>query len=491
MPAIFGDHMVLQQELKVPLWGMADPGEKVTVTAGDHTGMAMADSSGKWRVDLEPFTPNTPTITVTVVGHNTLKFDDVLIGDVWIASGQSNMEFAFAHGGNHPEDNTGYLGGVLNEPTEIARTNDPQMRLFYVAHDMSLTPVDDVKGKWLLCTPETVADFSGVAYYFGRDLRNTFHRPIGLIGSYYGGTGAEAWTSETGLQKPPPFQGEVDHLKQLRAVHPPPALERHMPTVLFNGMISPLVPYGIKGVIWYQGEDNGGNPVPYRTLFPRLITDWREKWGQGDFPFLFVQIAGWGGNGGPAGNNWPMLREAQAMALKLPNTGMATAVDVGDTYNIHPADKLDVGDRLALVARHVAYGQDLIFSGPTYDKMTVEGNTIRVSFTPADPGLVISRPPHPIADEAPIPTTDLLGFVIAGADKKFVQAQAKIDGSTVVVSSPDVPNPVAVRYDWAHSTQANLYGKESLPALPFRSDNWDDVVSPAFPPAQVTPPAAP
>jgi sialate O-acetylesterase len=491
LPAIFGDHMVLQQEMKVPVWGTADPDEIVTVTAGDHTDTARTDASGKWRVDLAPFPPNTPPLTMTVAGRNKLTFADVLIGDVWLASGQSNMEFAFAHGGNHPEDNAGYLGGVLDAAGETAKANDPQMRLFYVAHKLAFDPMTDVVGKWVLCTPESVADFSGVAYYFGREIRRTFHRPVGLIGSYYGGTGCEAWTSLSGFQKAPAFQNQIDAVQNFRANanHPPLDIaQRHLPTVLFNGMIAPLIPYAIKGVIWYQGEDNGGDPLPYRTLFPRLITDWRDKWGEGDFPFLFVQLAEWGGNGGPAGNNWPLLREAQAMALALPNTGMATAIDVGDTYTIHPADKLDVGVRLALVARHVAYGQDLIYSGPVYDRMSVEGNSIRVSFTPADPGLNIGRSPHPPADEVPIPTTDLLGFVIAGADQKFVQAQAKIDGTAIVVSSPQVPNPVAVRYDWAHSTQANLYGKDNLPALPFRSDDWNNVVSPAFPPAQVTPP---
>jgi len=319
-------------------------------------------------------------------------------------------------------------------------------------------------------------------------LRTILHRPIGLIGSYFGGTTSQPWTSLSGLQKDPPFQGDLDSLARIRAANPnAKIIERHTPTVLYNGMIAPLIPYAIKGVIWYQGEDNGGNPLPYRKLFPRLITDWREKWGQGDFPFLFVQLAGWGGNGGPAGNNWPLLREAQAMALSLPNTGMATAIDIGDTYDIHPTDKLDVAKRLILVARHLAYGEDLIYSGPAYDRMAVEGNAIRVFFTPADPSLVIGRSPHPAADESPVPTTDLLGFVIAGADRKFVAAQARIDGTTVLVSSPGIPNPVAVRYAWAHSTQANLYGKDNLPALPFRSDDWDNIVSPAFPPARVTP----
>ena len=265
-------------------------------------------------------------------------------------------------------------------------------------------------------------------------------------------------------------------------------IDRHTPTVLFNGMIAPLIPFAIKGVIWYQGEDNGGNPLPYRTLFPRLITDWREKWGEGDFPFLWVQLAGWAGNGGPAGNNWPLLREAQAMTLSLPKTGMATAVDIGDAYDIHPIDKASVAARLALAARKVAYGQDVVDQGPVFDKMTVTGNSARVTFTNPGGGLKIGSPPRKPLHEAPTPTDKLLGFVISGADKKFVPADAKIDGDAVIVSSPDVPSPVAVRYWWAHSTQANLYNNAGLPALPFRTDDWNDIVSPAFPPAHIDPP---
>jgi sialate O-acetylesterase len=206
MPAIFGDHMVLQQELKVPVWGKAAPGEKVTVTAGEQTVSATADASGKWRVDLAPFAPNTPAITVKVVGHNTLTFQDVLIGDVWLASGQSNMEFALAHGGTHPEDNTGYLGGVLDAANEDAKAIDPQMRIFYVAHKMSVTPVDDVVGKWELCTPESIADFSGVAYYFGREIRNEFHRPVGLIGSYTVARGPRRGPASMAFKKIRPFR---------------------------------------------------------------------------------------------------------------------------------------------------------------------------------------------------------------------------------------------------------------------------------------------
>ena len=468
LPAIFGDHMVLQQEAKVPVWGTADAGEKVTVKAGDHTGTAIADAAGKWRIDLAPFAPNSAPITVTIAGHNTLKFDDVLIGEVWVASGQSNMEFAFA--------------GVHDAAEEQPKANDPQLRLFSVAKTASLTPLIDVQGTWLPCTPDSVRSFSGIAYFFGRDLRAKLKRPVGIIGSYYGGTPARSWISLSGLEKNPPFTQDVELAKS----HPDP-LTRYTPTGLFDGMIAPLIPFAIKGVIWYQGEDNAVTSalaIEYRTLFPRLITDWHEKWGQGDFPFLFVQLAGFVRDdiGGAGGFDWPLLREAQANTLSLPNTGMVTAADIGAGTDIHPPDKLDVGKRLALDARHVAYGEDLVYTGPTYDKMTVEGNAIRVSFTQIGGGLVIGSAPWTTPALQPVPTTSLLGFTIAGADKKFVATDAKIDGATVVVSSPQVPAPVAVRYYWNNLTQANLYNKEGLPAFPLRSDNWDDVPSPANPP---------
>jgi sialate O-acetylesterase len=550
LPAIFGDHMVLQQEAKVPVWGTADAGEKITVTAGDHTGTATAGADGKWRVDLAPFAPNTPPLTVMVVGKNTLKFDDVLIGEVWLASGQSNMELPLS---SQPEaaDTEAYAA-------------DPQLRLFLVTKQAFLDPQSDCGGKWELASADSIKPFSAIAYYFGRDLRAKLNRPVGLIGTYWGGTPASAWISLSGLQKAPPFQGFVDqhsfvidydaHYAEKHAAWEPkikdwndtykaaydatltawndavrkaqsagqpappkpeppapipgepPNLEHdfHMAAMLYNGMIAPVVPYAIKGVIWYQGENNTGNPIEYRTLFPRLITDWREKWGQGDFPFLFVQLAGLavGGhfdaydkpNGDPSwpfirDNDWPLLRDAQAMALSLPNTGMATAIDIGDNGNIHPPDKLDVGLRLALAARHVAYGQDIVYSGPVYDKMTVEGNAIRVSFTQIGGGLVLADSPAKFPGWQPTPTDHLVGFVIAGADKKYVLAQAKIDGSTVVVSSPDVPNPIAVRYNWANFGQANLYNKEGLPAMPFRTDNWDTVISPTLPPERTPPPS--
>jgi sialate O-acetylesterase len=545
MPAIFGDHMVLQQEQKLPVWGTADAGEKVTVTAGDHTGTVIADAAGKWRVDLAPFAPGTPALAMTVTGHNTLKFDDVLVGEVWLASGQSNMELP--------------LAGLRGAAAAEAYAADPQLRFFLVTKNPSVDPLSDVGGKWELATADSIKPFSAIGYFFGHELRARLHRPVGVIGSYWGGTPAAAWMSQSGLQKAPPFQNYVDqhtwvldyiaHYADKLAAYqpviaawnakyktaydatlaqwttdtqkaqaagqpappkpeppvplpqPPPDMSKdfHMASALYDGMIAPLIPYGIKGVIWYQAENNTGDPIEYRTLFPRLITDWREKWGEGDFPFLFVQLAGLGLGGHfdaydkPTGDphfpfsrdaDWPLMREAQAMALSLPRTGMATAIDIGHVDNIHPPDKLDVGLRLALAARHVAYGENVVDSGPTFDKMTVEGNAIHVSFTHLGGGLVLGDAPIPMDGCVPTPTTELLGFVIAGADQKFILAQAKIEGTTVVVSSPNVTQPVAVRYDWANLTQANLYNKELLPALPFRTDDWDTVISPAVPPVR-------
>jgi sialate O-acetylesterase len=532
LPSLFGDHMVLQQESKVPIWGTADAGESVTVTAGDHTATATADGTGKWRVDLSPFASGTPALTVTVAGHNTLQFHDVLIGDVWVASGQSNMEVP--------------LSWVYNRDEVIPQANDPQLRFFYVAHKTSFDPQADPDGKWVLCTPDTAKSFSAVAYFFGRELRARLNHPVGILGAYVGGTPAQAWISLSGLEKDPPFIDYVNRAKSVEADEPnvpariaafkkdldqwnsqnkaaydaalaawntevqtaksagqplppkpappapipqPPAdpgSDRHTPTVLFNGLIAPVIPYAIKGVIWYQGEDNAYNPpiaIEYRTLFPRLITDWREKWGQGDFPFLFVQLAGFEGNGlGACGMSWPLLREAQAKTLSLPNTGMATAIDIGAGMNIHPIDKMDVGLRLALDAMHVAYGEDIVYTGPTYDKMAVEGAAIRVSYTQTGGGLIIGSAPWTAPTLQPIPATSLLGFTISGADKKFYPADARIDGTTVVLSSPQVPAPMAARYFWDNLTQANLYNKEGLPAFPFRTDEWDNVPSPATPP---------
>lgn len=532
LPSIFGDHMVLQQDTALPVWGTADSGEKVTVTLGNETGSAVAGADGKWMVKLAPLPEGSTPLTMTVTGKNSLKFDDVLVGDVWVCSGQSNMEFA--------------LGAAHDEKTELPQATDPQLRIFLVTKKTSLDPLTDVAGKWELCAPNTVNRFSAVGYFFGHDLRKSLNRPIGLIGTYWGGTPAQAWTSISGLQKEPSLKHFVDAADKARADFPkanadfPAKMEaykaekakwdqevgttynatlkdwndavaqaratgaalpsRPVPSVpapkvpttpdggpfltanLYNGMLAPLIPYAIKGAIWYQGEANAGAGLEYRVLFSRMISDWREKWGQGDFPFLFVQLAAYK----PGGPNWNILRESQTKTLALPHTGMASALDIGDPNNIHPIDKHDVGHRLAVIAQTVAYGRKGVISGPLYDKFEVKGDKVQISFTQTDSGLMIGSAPWTAPGVTPLPNTTLVGFLIAGDNKKWVPADAKIEGNTVIVSSADVSKPVAVRYAWEAAPSANLYNKEGMPASPFRTDDWVDA-----PPTPPTTPAAP
>jgi sialate O-acetylesterase len=282
-----------------------------------------------------------------------------------------------------------------------------------------------------------------------------------------------AWKDEVardqlaGLPLPPKPQPSVG-----APVAPvPPEGTTSTPTSLFNGMIAPMIPFGIKGVIWYQGESNAGPNLEYKTLFPALITDWRQHWGEGNFPFIFEQISSF------KASCWPLIRESQLDTLCLPNTGMAVAIDIGDPGGpIHPIDKSDVGYRLSLVARHVAYAQDLVYSGPIYASMKVEDNSVRLNFTQVGGGLIIGSAPWVASDQKPVPTDKLYGFAIAGADKNWFAADAKIDGTTVVVSSPKVAQPVAVRYAWAGAPKCNLYNKEGLPASPFRTDDWTDAL---------------
>lgn len=519
MSELFGDHMVLQQDVKLPVWGWADPGEAVTVTVGTSTARTTTGSDGKWRVDLAPLPADGAPQTLTVAGRNTLTFSDVLVGDVWICSGQSNMEYGLGKDADKEVDN-------------------PNIRIFWVNKNAALTPQDHfgegaperpLYGHWQVCTRQTISQdgswngFSAVGYYFGHDVYQSTRRPVGMIGAYWGGTPAQAWTSLDALAQNPALAHYADGFKKLTpaqlglfpanwvtydvaarkwdaanqdvmkswqddvqkakaAGQPAPLAPPVMatrprnpgnigtPATLFNGMIHPLIPYAIKGVIWYQGESNvGTNTSPeYGTLLPALIGNWRQKWGQGDFPFLIVQLPNYQpAAADPAIGNWPILRESQARALALPNTGLAITLDVGASNGLHPADKRDVGARLALVARHVAYGQDIVYTGPGYDSMKVEGGKVRVSFKNTGSGLIIGS--SPIARD-PTPPTRLTGFELAGADRKWIAADAVIDGQTVVVSSDQVTAPVAVRYAWADNPTCNLYNKAGLPAAPFRSD---------------------
>jgi sialate O-acetylesterase len=527
MPAIFGDHMVLQEGAKLPVWGTAAPGENVTVTIGTETASATADPSGKWQVALAPLPSGSAPLTMTVAGKNTLTFTDVLIGEVWICSGQSNMEFGIL-----PE---------LHSKETIPQATDPAIRLFLVPHqigflapmnDIAPVPAADLPGKWQICTPQTLGSghwgwngFSAVGYYFARDIRQSTGKPIGMIETAWGGMPSQAFTSLSGLEKDPEGMRYVNehnkfvadfaknsavypglyaaYLTQLAtwqaaeakalglklgtiappSLSPPPGFpQKPFPprppdggpngaANLYNGMIAPLIPYAIKGAIWYQGEANAGRAVEYRTIFGRLIKDWREKWNEGDFPFFWVQLASYKAGVVP---NWPYLRESQAQTLALPQTGMATAVDIGDPNNIHPIDKLDVGDRLALLARDIAYGEKRVDSGPVYNAMQPQANSIRLTFTNKGGGLLIGQAPWVAPHMSPLPADHLVGFQIAGADQKFVDADAKIDGDSVVVSSPQVALPAAVRYDWANICLGNLYNKDGLPAPPFRTDDWID-----------------
>lgn len=659
--------MVLQRGISDPVWGWTTAGATVTVTATGvvaaprtgtaaatrpmtATATATADTTGKWTAKLPPLPVGGP-YTVSISGPQTVTLTNVLVGDVWICSGQSNMEFG--------------VGNLTNADQEFAAANYPNIRLYTVPHAIELSPKTTTSGTWEVCTPDnlrhdgTWGGFTAVGYFFGRDLHLDLHVPIGLIHTSWGGTPAQAWTSEAALlDQVPDFRPQLSQLAVERAAESsgplPPLSERlaswyvqndpgsssdpgwadpnyddstwqtmtlpvytqnsglpefagvngvfwfrrsfdlpagaagkdmvlhfvaddddttwvngvrvgatqgyqtprayripagdlhgghnvvavrvldtggvggiyapadgpyldmpggggptaprislsgpwrsrlgvaltsaqpipqqttgnpNLPTVLYNGMIAPLLTYGIKGAIWYQGESNAGQAYQYRTLLPAMISSWRDNWDQGSFPFLIVQLAGFGHPPTqPGDSNWAELREAQFLtATNVPNTGIATAVDIGNPDDIHPKNKQEVGRRLALVAEALVYHKSVAASGPVYHSMKVEGNKIRVHFDDVDGGLIAkgaTATPTPLAKGAVPPPAALTGFAIAGADQRWAWADAHIDGNSVVVSSPAVPKPVAVRYSWADYLDCNLYNRAGLPAFPFRTDNW-------------------
>jgi sialate O-acetylesterase len=445
LASMFSDHMVLQRDMKVPVWGAAAPGAKVSVKLDDHEAKATeADAEGKWKVVLDPLEAGGPHELTIAAGDDSLKLTDILVGEVWIASGQSNMEWSVAKS--------------KDPDTEIAVADWPEIRFIDVPNQTGDKPRDSFESAgWQACKPETIPPFSAVAYYFGRDLHEKLNVPIGLIGCNWGGTLMEAWTSREALEASPTFapavaaadaapksEEDANHRKQQ---------PQNQPAALFNGMISTVVPYGIRGVIWYQGEGNAGRPHQYAELSKLMIADWRNRWGQGEFPFLLVQLAAYE----PGGDKWPFLREAQFQTLEVPNTGMAVAIDIGDKTDIHPKNKQDVGARLALAARAVAYGEDIEYSGPVFREQKIDGSEVRLSFDHVGGGLTAKSEP-------------LTGFAVAGADGKFVPAEAKIDGAQIIVSSPAVAEPKSVRYNWAAFPEGNLYNADGLPAVPFRTD---------------------
>jgi len=478
---LFVDGVVLQQGRAIPVWGVAGDGERVTVRLDGHEVSTVA-RGGRWSVKLPPMKAGGP-FTLTLAGENTVTLQDVWVGEVWICGGQSNMERQL---GPRPPQKP-----IDGWQEEVAAANDPKLRQFEVPR--SLPPAGaapEMKSRWVACSPQTAAGFSAVGYAFGRDLRKKLDVPVGLIACNWGGTPAEAWTSREALEADPELRDLIEGYDKVRAAYlaklaqyqrdepalmekynaevglakkqgtrPPgkpsapkdPIQNPQSPTVLHDAMLAPIQPYAIRGTIWYQGEANCKNALQYRALFPAMIADWRKAWGQGEFPFLFVQIA-------PFKDNTPELREAQFMASRsVPNTAMVVTTDLGDAEDIHPTRKLPVGERLALAARAVAYGESLVYAGPAFTGATFTDGYATLRFEHVGSGLVAKGGP-------------LRGFQLAGADGNFAEANAEIQGNTVVVRSAAVSHPVAVRYGWANVPDVNLYNREGLPASPFRSD---------------------
>lgn len=634
LPSIIGDNMVLQQGVKVRIWGKATAGEKITVTFEKKSVNTVADAQGRWQVWLGPLKAGGPS-ELTIKGDNVLTVKNVLVGEVWICSGQSNMEWA--------------LVNTVNGNEAVAQANYPEIRLFTVEHNTSTSQLDDVKGRWVVTKPEDAAGFSAVGYFFGREIHQQLKIPVGLINTSWGGTPAEAWTAlealrssvelkpildryesslnalpqtkaayeralieweeknlyvdgenkgealgyanpaisttdwskmdlpkqfesaglqldgvvwfrkvvdvpaswagkdlvlnltaiddydvtyfngtkigSTGRETPNSYivprkyavpgslvragrnviavrvfdrageggfgrggemslrlnandqialRGDWDYKVELAlepknpdwGTRPEPvgAANQNSPGVLYNAMLAPLMPFAIRGAIWYQGESNAGRAYQYRTLFPTMIRNWRSAWGY-DFPFYFVQLPNWRARQeAPSESDWAELREAQAMTLREANTGMAIAIDVGEGEDLHPRNKLDVGRRLASLALANVYGKAIVPSGPLFDRFVIEGNKVRISFKYGQ-GLKTR-------DGGPVK-----GFAIAGADRKFVWADARIEGDTVVVSSPAILKPAAVRYAWGDNPLVNLYNKAGLPVSPFRTDDWPGVTA--------------
>jgi sialate O-acetylesterase len=500
MPKIFSDNMVLQREIPVPIWGWADKGEKVTVAFAGQEKSTLTGAEGKWTVTLEALKANKESSEIIITGSNKIAIKNVLVGEVWICSGQSNMEWT--------------VGNSLNAKEEKDVANHPMIRHIKVQKAQSHLKQEDIaSGSWEVCSPQTVSEFTAVGYFFSRQLVKELDVPVGLIGSNWGGTRIEPWTCPEGFKLVPELKNilkqveewdsttEVgrgkytDYLAQLNEWSPkaeaalaakqavPPVPEsplpgpdHQLPTKTYNAMIYPLIPFAIRGGIWYQGESNGNESLTYLQKMKSLIEGWRQVWKQGEFPFYHVQLANFRNsdpNKPEGGDGWAKLREAQLQSIaEIPHTGMAVIIDIGDKSDIHPKNKQDVGERLARWALVKDYKKDCVVSGPLYKGYKVEGQKIRVSFENFGSGLMLGEkiglePTKEIKD------AKLKWIAIAGDDKVWHWAEASIDGDTLLVSSEKVPAPVAVRYAFAmNPAGANLYNKAGLPASPFRTDAW-------------------
>jgi sialate O-acetylesterase len=480
LPNLFSDHMVIQRDTPVHIWGWSGPGEEVSVAFHEQNATTRSNDIGQWSLYLAPESAGGP-YQLTVRSKNTVTLSDILVGDVWLASGQSNMEMPLK----------GFPTAVVKDGAKaISSATHPQMRLLRIQTKASAYPLNDISANWTGCTPQTAADFSAVAYFFGRYIQDRENVPVGLIDATWGGTFIEAWVSFDMLSSDPSLMpvfasyskrmdGQADVSLALalekRAdeaaklanqpvpLHPwHPGPESFTPAVLYNGMIAPLTPFPIKGVIWYQGESNSLLPQAgmYAKLFSALITDWRSNWREGNLPFLFVQISTFQSTPGVDLNtmdfDWGTLRDAQRRALALANTAMVVSLDVGDPDNIHPPDKETVGSRLALAARALAYGEILEYSGPLFRQAVPRGAEMCVSFDHAN-GLRSNG-------------SSLAGFEVAGEDERFFPAVARISGDRVFAGSANVPSPVYVRYAWANAPQANLFNSAGLAASTFTSE---------------------
>jgi sialate O-acetylesterase len=442
LPSIIGENMVLQRDQKLPIWGWDAPGTEVTVSIGDQKVSAKADEDGRWLVNLKSMKA-AESLEMTIQGSNEVKLSNVAVGEVWLCSGQSNMEWVVSNSDNPQE--------------EIAAGNYPNIRHIKIPHSPKDAPQDNVpSGGWQATTPQTVGNFTAVGYFFGRELHKELNVPIGLIGSNWGGTRIEPWTPPIGFQKVPALKDIADNLDKFPQKNGNGAVNHQSPLALYNGMIAPLVPYGIRGSIWYQGESNRGEGMLYYEKMKALILGWREIWSNPEMPFYYVQLAPYN-----YGNNETALAEiqaAQTAALDIPHTGMAVTVDIGNVKDIHPRNKQDVGKRLALWALAKDYGKkDLVYSGPLYKSMKADGNKIVLHFNHVGQGLT-SRDGN-----------DLSHFEIAGADGNYVAAAATIEGDTVVVTAESVKEPKSVRFGWNHLAEPNLSNKNGLPASPFQT----------------------
>lgn len=449
MPSFISDNMVLQQKFEAPIWGWADPGTHISITPswGNTNYQTLADYNGDWLVKIK--TPIAGGPYLIIINKDTLT--NVMIGEVWLCSGQSNMQRAMYKTDNAEE--------------EIHKANYPDIRLFYAARDNARSSNKDVYGQWDECTPKVDSTFSAVAYYFGRALYKELHVPIGLLHFSWGGSTVQAWTNPEVLKTTPEGRFFLERFKEKIKNTPPGELPRNYrdPGANYYGLIAPLIPYGIRGVIWYQGENNVFEHQLYRNAFETMIKDWRNEWGEGDFPFYYVQLAPYNYSEKLVG---AALRDAQRKAMDVKNTGMVVTLDIGNPDDVHPKDKKDVGERLSLWALAKTYGKkNIVYSGPIYKSMKIEGNKIRISFNYIGSGLYCKG-------------DSLTCFTIAGSDSVFHPANAVIDNNTILVSSDEVKNPIAVRFAFKNADEPNLFNKEDLPASTFRTDNWDIITPP-------------